>query len=162
MLLAKPMNLMHLTGDYFGGVLERDCTKRWSHTLPEITEVPRNKEVDISVPDEEILDTANSVEELLILFLSMLHDRLCLQKSNRHIDQLMKRYILAVIAVSCIDEERLDGTLSLNLQLTTIQSDGIGELLETVDDIRDFYSCVNDPTSATPTVETFTVELKRS
>ncbi len=156
------MNLMHLTEGYFGGVSGRDYTKRWGHKLPEVTEVPRNKEIEISELDEGILKTAFSVEELLIRFLSIWHDRRSLPNSNRHIDQLMNRYILAVIAVSCIDEQRLDGTLSLNLQLPTIPTNGIDELLDTVDDIRDFYSCVNDPTSATATVEIFTVDLKQS
>ena len=124
---------MHSTGGFFDGALGRNYTRQWSHTPPEITEVPRNKEVIIAELDDGILNTANSVEELLVRFLALLHDRHQLENPNRQVEQLLKRYILAVLAVSCIDEHRLDRTLSLNIQLPSIPSDGIGELIETVE-----------------------------
>ena len=157
---AKPTDLIHLTGGYFGRALGTPCTTQCARKRPESTEVPRNKEVDIAELDDGILSTASSVEELLVRFLALLHDRHLLENPNRQVEQLLKRYILAVLAVSCIDEHRLDRTLSLNIKLPSIPSDGIDELLETVDDIRDFYSCVNDPTSATPTVEVFTLNVR--
>ena len=162
MLPAKQMNLMHLTGGYFDGAFGSDYTKQWARSPLEATEIRRSEFGGNSELDEGILSTARSVEELLIRFLSLLHDRHQLGHSNPLVEELLKRYILAVFAVSCINGEMLESALSLNMQLPTIPNEGVQELLGTVDDIRDFYSCVNDPTTATPTVEVFTLDLKQS
>ena len=160
MLLAKQMSLMHLTGGYFDRAFGSDYTKQWALNPLEVTEIERKEEAGISELDEGILNTAVSVEELLIRFVSLLHDRHQLGQTNLLVDQLLKRYILAVVAISCIDEERLDGALSLNLQLPTIPIEGVQELLGTVDDIRDFYSCVNDPATATTTIRVIPIDYR--
>ena len=75
---------------------------------------------------------------------------------------LFKRIALAHVAVRDIPDGYVDKTLELNQILHTVPLDGLEELVETTSEIQAFYSCVNDPTSAMPTIDTFTVDLKRS
>ena len=80
--------------------------------------------------------------------------------SSPELITLFKRIALAHVAVRDIPEGHVDKTLRLNRVLRTIPVDGLEELIQTTSEIQDFYACVNDPTSATPTVEVFTLNVK--
>ena len=133
---------------------------RWDLKQPEVTQVTPDRNNDIEQLDIGIASLSGSIEGLLHAFVSLLNDRRSLPHADSVTDQLLKRYILAVVAVSFVDEARLDKSVALNLQLPTIPDDGFDELLDTIDGIRDFYSCLNDPTTAVPTVEIFSLDLK--
>lgn len=83
-------------------------------------------------------------------------------QTNQRLDELLKRYIVAIVAVRFIEKEKLDHTLKISVALPKLPTDGVGELVSYVDDIFDFYSYVNAPATATTTVEVFEVELKQS
>jgi len=161
-LSQKQMNSIDKTETSFSHVLKINCTEQCDRKIHEVTRVSHYKELDTEELDIGIAKTADSLEELLVRFLLILNDRHSLQATSQHIEELLKRYILAVVAVSYIDETKLDSAVTLNLHLPTLPTDGVDDLLHTVDDIRDFYSCVNDPTTATPTVEVFTLDVRQS
>lgn len=75
---------------------------------------------------------------------------------------LIKRIALAHVAVRDIPDGHVDKTLLLNRNLISVPEDGLEELLETTSELQDFYARVNDPASATPTVEVFSLNVKRS
>lgn len=135
---------------------------RWDLKGCEVTQAVLDSENDIHDLDKGILSLSLSLERLLCGFLSLLNDRRNLYPMNRELECVFQRYILAAIAVSYLDDEKLERGVALNLHLPTLSNDGIDELLDTVDDIHDFYSNVSEPTSAMPMVETFTLEAKRS
>ncbi len=162
MLPAESTDIIRLTGDSSGSVSARDYTRRWDQNQPAVTQVTPDKNNEIEQLDLGIASLSGSIESLLHGFVSLLNDRRNLPHSDSFIDQLLKRYILAVVAVSFVDDARLDKSVALNLQLPYFPDDGFDELLDTIDGIRDFYSCVNDPTTAEPTVEVFSLNLKQS
>ena len=162
MLKSGQIDSTRLTESSFGFALARDCTKQCDPKEREVTQVVLDSENDIGNLDNGILSLSVSLDGLLVGFLSLLNDRRSLSPWNRELESLYKRYILAVIAVCYVDDEKLERTIAVNLQLPTLPNDGFDELLHTVDDIRDFYSCVNDPTTATSTVEVFTLDLKQT
>jgi len=73
---------------------------------------------------------------------------------------LVKRIALAHVAVRDLPDGHVDRTLWLNQLLPSVPADGLDELIETTSEIQDFYSSVNDPVSAMPKIDTFTVDLK--
>ena len=144
------------------GALAINSIPLWGQNPLEVTQAINDVVIDVAQLDSSIFNVADSLEELLVEFLLILHNWSSVAQSNQRLDELLKRYIIAVVAVRCIEIEKLDHALELNVALPKLPTDGIGELVSFVDDIRDFYSCVNEPTSAIPTVESFTLDLKRS
>lgn len=82
--------------------------------------------------------------------------------SSPELFTLFKRIALAHVAIREIPDGHVDKTLMLNRTLHTVPVDGLEELLETTSELQDFYTCVNDPASATPTVEVFTLNVNPS
>ena len=135
---------------------------QWGQKLPdEVTQAIPQQVIDTGELDSNIFKASDSLEELLIRFVLILHDRSNLAASNQRLQELLKRYIIAVVAVSCIEKDKLDHVLELNVALPQLPTDGVGELVSYIDDICDFYSYVNAPHTTTTTVEVFEVELKR-
>ena len=83
-----------------------------------------------------------------------------LSDSNQKIETFLKRVSLAVLFVSYFPQDSVDNAIKLNLHLPTLPADGFDELMETVSNVREFYSYVNDPTSITTTMELFEADLK--
>ena len=163
MFLEGSTPITHSTEISSIGVLPADYKPQWNQKLPDkVTQAIQNSVVDFGKLDSSIFSLADSLEELLVKFLLILHNRSCLAQTNQRLEELLKRYIVAVVAVSCIEKEKLDHTLEISVALPKLPTDGVGELVSYVDDIFDFYSHLHDPTSASTTVEVFTVELKQS
>lgn len=79
--------------------------------------------------------------------------------SSQEAVTLFKRLALAHVAVRDLPDGHVDKTLGLNQLLPSVPADGLDELIETTSELHDFYSSVNDPESAMPKIDTFTVDL---
>ena len=131
----------------------------WDRNRPEVTIVSGDIGINLEQFNTRINDTAESLEEVLWGFLRILNKLHNLPGSNPAIEPLLKRISLAVIAMCYVSEENLDKTLEINLHLPTLPPDGIDELIDTISDIRDFYSYAADEATATTQTQTVSGRL---
>lgn len=87
--------------------------------------------------DRRIIDLATQLEDLLIRYMWILSERAAQAGTNRQLDGLMKRAMLALIAMRFIDHERLEGAFELGMELPDLPVWGFDDLVTTCADIRD-------------------------
>ena len=80
--------------------------------------------------------------------------------SSQEVVTLFKRIALAHVAVRDLPDGHVDKAFGLNQLLPSLPVDGLEELIETTSELQDFYISVNDPDTALPKIDTFTVELR--
>ena len=131
----------------------------WGRNPSEVIIVSRDTEINLEQFNTRINDIAVLLDDVLRSFLLVLSKMHNLPGSNPAIEPLLKRISLAVIAMSYVSKENLDKTLELNLHLPTLPPDGIDELIDTISDIRDFYSYAADEATATTQTQTVSGRL---
>lgn len=97
-------------------------------------------ELDSVSVDARINDLAESLKSVLIAYTFTLNEWCFRRGLNKESEELLKRFVLAVVALQLIPSDDIDAAFELNALFTKIPRDGKTELLESASEVSDLYS----------------------